>query len=364
MNSGRGLTGPGLLLPGMLAVLLVPLLRRHPLPALALGLAGSFTATVTADSVRTTTAAWWGGAGPAWQLGSLQAVLIALAVGYVAATRSRRASAVSALVAFAVQAAAASYYRTGSDAFLGTVVFLALTLTTAWTTGRSLRERREHAEQLRAQTAARAVTAERLRIARELHDMVAHSIGVIAIQAGVGRRVVTTRPKEARTALAAIEESSRDTLAGLRRMLTALRETGGPEHGPSGPGPTLDDLGGLVARTVAAGVRVEVDRRGEPRPLPAEVELAAYRIVQEGLANVVRHAGAPAARVVLAFRTEDLKVEITDEGHGPAVPGTGHGLAGMRERTALLHGDFVAGPRPDGGFRVMARLPLTAGVRR
>ncbi|MER5931703.1 sensor histidine kinase [Streptomyces sp. NPDC002054] len=368
LNTGSELTGMRLLLAAPLAVLLLPLIRRRPLPALALLIAASFAATVLTNSAMAARPGMPGGLPPsvetqAWQIAYLQAVFTDLTVGWIAATRSRRTAAVAALVALGVQIGGASYYREGSPSFLAASAFLALMMVTAWTVGHSVRERREHAAALRARAAEQAVTAERLRIARELHDMVAHSIGVIAIQAGVGRRVIDTQPSEARNSLAAIEDTSRDTLAGLRRMLGALRQADpGDGAAPLGPAPVLADLDGLVARTRDAGVRAEVEWRGERRLLPAEIELSAYRIIQESITNVVRHSGARACRVTVDCGEDDLTVEITDEGRGQSgLPGAaGYGLTGMRERAALLHGEFTAGPRPEGGFRVAARLPVPA----
>ncbi|MDH6119398.1 sensor histidine kinase [Kitasatospora sp. GAS204B] len=232
----------------------------------------------------------------------------------------------------------------------------------AWLIGASIRQRRRHAERLRAEVAEQAVAAERLRIARELHDMVAHSIGVIAIQAGAAGRIIESRPARAREALGAVEATSRETLAGLRRMLVALRQADGqaPEFAPvSG----LADLERLAADTARAGVGVEVRRQGRPRPLPPEIELAAFRIVQESVANVVRHADSPHCQVSLAYEDEELAIEVVDHGRGdaarrPVPEGAGWGIAGMRERVALLNGRFSAGPGSTGGFRVMARLPL------
>ncbi|NUL06056.1 sensor histidine kinase [Streptomyces lunaelactis] len=368
LNTGRELTGMRLLLAALLAVLLLPLVLRRPLPALVLLLTASFAATVRADSAM---AAGQGLTGSmpiaetqAWQIAYLQALLTDLTVGWIAATRPRLTAAVAALVALGVQIGGASYYREGSSSFLAASAFLALMTVTAWTVGYSVRERRQHMAVLRARAAEQAVTAERLRIARELHDMVAHSIGVIAIQAGVGRRVIDTQPSEARNALAAIEGTSRDTLAGLRRMLGALRQADPGDGAPLGPAPVLADLDGLVERIRDAGVRVDIEWRGERRPLPAEIELSAYRIIQEAITNVVRHSNANACRVSVDCGEDDLSIEITDEGRGlSGLPGAaGYGLTGMRERAALLHGEFTAGPRIEGGFRVAARLPVPAAV--
>jgi signal transduction histidine kinase len=203
--------------------------------------------------------------------------------------------------------------------------------------------------------------AERLRIARELHDIVAHSIGIIAIQAGAGHRVFDASPDQARDALAAIEATSRETLAGLRRMMTGLRraEPGpGPGQAPLDPAPGLADLEQLAAMTLEAGVQVDVDWRGSQEPLPADIDLSAFRIIQEAVTNVVRHARTDQCRVLIDQQDGQLSIEVTDSGRGGSVAGTGYGITGMRERAALLGGDFSAGPRPGGGFRVAARLPL------
>ncbi|MFJ8431053.1 sensor histidine kinase [Kitasatospora sp. NPDC094019] len=236
----------------------------------------------------------------------------------------------------------------------------------AWLIGRSVHQSRAHAEALSARAAEQAVTAERLRIAREMHDTVAHSIGIVALQAGAARRVLDTRPDRAREALGAIETAGRETLAGLRRMLGALRQADDAD-GSATPAHLLPGLAGLdrlAAATTAAGVRVDLRWQGERHPLPPEIDLAAFRIVQESLANVVRHAGVPSCRVTVDHRRPaELGLDISDRGRGRGTSPAGYGLVGLRERVALLHGDFTAAPRPDGGFRVTARLPLTGSAR-
>ncbi|WJV44846.1 sensor histidine kinase [Streptomyces flavofungini] len=246
---------------------------------------------------------------------------------------------------------------------------VALTAVVAWLLGDAAHQSRRHADQLREQTAAQAVTAERLRIARELHDMVAHSIGIIALQSGAARRVMGTQPEQARGALGEIEKASRETLSGLRRMLGALRtaEPGrAQEAAPLDPGLGLADVDRLARTTTAAGVRVEVRWLGELRPVPPEIDVSAYRIIQEAVTNVVRHAGTSSCRVTVESRERDLAIEVLDNGTGTgAVPeaGSGYGLLGMRERVGLLHGEFSALPRPEGGFRVAARLPVPEVAR-
>ncbi|AJE40592.1 sensor histidine kinase [Streptomyces nodosus] len=245
---------------------------------------------------------------------------------------------------------------------------VALIAVILWLLGRSAHQVRAHAERLSAQAAAQAVTTERLRIAREMHDTVAHSIGIIALQAGAATRVATTQPEAAREAMRAVETTGRETLAGLRRMLVALRAAdAGHQDDPgtaAGPVSGLDDVDGLAATTTAAGVRVEVRRRGRPRPLPPDIDLSAFRIIQESVTNVVRHSGTHACRVTVDYGEDDIRLEVTDDGRGRGTStDTGFGLAGMRERVALLHGEFHAAPRPEGGFRVAARLPVPVGVR-
>jgi len=205
--------------------------------------------------------------------------------------------------------------------------------------------------------------AERLRIASELHDIVAHSIGVIAIPAGSGRRVFDASPAEARDALAAIEATSRATLSGLRQMMTGLRHAepgSGPVQAPLDPASGLAGLDRLAALTQDAGVRVEVEWLGSREPLPADIDLSAFRIIQEAVTNVVRHAGTDRCLVWIDHQDGYLLIEVTDSGHSVSTTGTGYGITGMREHAALLGGDFSAGPRPSGGFRV--RRPA-AGIR-
>ncbi|HEU5352929.1 MAG TPA: sensor histidine kinase [Actinocrinis sp.] len=238
-----------------------------------------------------------------------------------------------------------------------------------WATGFMLRARREYERGLHAQAerraqarideALRTVTQERMRIARELHDVVAHSMSVIAVQAGVGHHVIGVRPDEAAKALAAIETTSRAALREMRALLGVLREETPEEEAEdllAAPG--LADLALLAERTGRAGLRVELRFTGEPWELPPAMDLAGYRIAQEALTNVVKHAGTDQARVQVVYGRGEVEIEVTDDGVGPgaAVMTGGHGLVGMRERVALYGGEFAAGPRPVGGFRVWARL--------
>lgn len=241
-----------------------------------------------------------------------------------------------------------------------------LTTVVAWMLGNAIRQRGTYAASLRESATARAVMAERLRIARELHDMVAHSIGIVAIQAGAASRVIDSQPAGARDALRAIETTSRETLAGLRHMLVALRHAQpdgeGAAASPADQQRGLADVESLARTAAHVGLDIDIQWLGQRRSLAPEIDLAAFRIVQESVTNVMRHANAAHCRISLDYRDEDLAIEVADDGHGRphgrTADGMGYGIAGMRERVALLRGDFSAGPRPAGGFRVTARLPL------
>jgi len=230
----------------------------------------------------------------------------------------------------------------------------------AWTVGRAVRERRAYAARAAAELADRATAGERLRIARELHDVVAHSMSLIAVKAGVANHVVAVRPEEARDALRVIEATSRSALTEMRRLLGVLRPDGDPAS--LEPVPGHGDLRALADRASSAGVRVSLDVRGLER-VPEGVGLTVYRIVQEALTNVVRHAAPARCLVAVVADGRAVAIEVTDDGPGRRVlppiagHGRGHGLLGMRERAARCGGSFSAGPRPEGGFRVWASLP-------
>ncbi|MFD7461143.1 MULTISPECIES: sensor histidine kinase [unclassified Streptomyces] len=214
---------------------------------------------------------------------------------------------------------------------------------------------RERAE--RAQAARRRADEERLRIARELHDVLAHSISVINVQAGVGLALLDSDPEQARTALTTIKAASKEALGEVRQVLDTLRA---PGDAPRAPAPGLERLPELVEAAADAGLTVRVE--GTAPRLPPGTDLAAFRIVQEALTNVVRHSGSRHARVRLATDGDALRLSVDDDGPatGADAGGSGNGLAGMRERAAALGGTIEAGPRPDGGFRVVAVLPLPA----
>lgn len=297
-------------------------------------------------------------------------VLLVALGGHLAVRRPRAAAVGSVAAVAAVFVENVDVYpgETLGDAAQWAGQF-ALWFAVAWVFGGVHRKRREYLGALHEQRAARAVMAERLRIARELHDSVAHSIGIITVLSGAAARVVDTRPEQTRQALTGIETTSRQTLLELQRMLGALRRAA-PDDAMSGAAPlapagSLADLPRLAERTADAGVRVQVAWRGERRPLPPEIELSAFRIVQESVTNVVRHSGARTCRVAVGYEPEGVTIEVVDDGDDgggrprpPAVAdGGGFGLLGMRERVSLLSGQFSAGRRPEGGFRVTARLP-------
>jgi len=341
----------------------------------------------------------------------------------IAANYERRRDAVWVLVAV--------FATIGFDTELSTLAYgslnkgapllVILLVIIGWTAGYTTRQRRRYAVRLQEEAASKAVAEERLRIARELHDVVAHSMSVIAVQAGYGQYVIDTQPADARSALGAIQVTSREALEEMRRMLGALRHAveaeaaevpadeslpADPAGAPLFPAPALADLDRLLSRTASAGVQVNVKRLGLPMDLPASIDLSAYRIIQEALTNVVKHAHTSSCQVLIGYGLDELLVEITDNGAGSpelvgagarathnggaaagfdrgsvgrwpldagaldggsldardlAGVGGGHGIIGMRERVSLLGGVFSAGPLPGYGFRVSARMPLHAG---
>jgi signal transduction histidine kinase len=305
---------------------------------------------------------------------------------YTAGVRCRRAVAIAMLVltelAFGgVLVTAAAYSRSQTDAVRALLVAGAL-----WFVGGSVRERRKYLAGLAEQEAERrqaeadrsrqAIREERVRIARELHDVVAHSLSVVTVQAGVGRKVEAAHPGEALRALQAVEVTGRGALEEVRRILGLLREDGG--DGPSmAPTPGLEDLDELAASVRAAGIPVRLAVTADPAALPAAVALTVYRIVQEALTNVVKHARRAEASVRVHAGAGGVRITVTDNGRGwaaaapagtavGAAAGTaglaggsmaGHGILGMRERAAAFGGTLDAGPLPGGGFQVAAFLP-------
>ncbi len=223
-----------------------------------------------------------------------------------------------------------------------------------------MRVRREVWARERVERAAaekRRADEERLRIARELHDVLAHSISVINVQAGVGLALLDSNPEQARTALTTIKAASKEALGEVRQVLDTLRT---PGDAPRAPAPGLDRLSELVEQAGSAGLSVDIETEGAHVPLPPGTDLAAFRIVQEALTNVVRHSGSRTARVRITYAPGRLGLRVDDDGPatGTDAGGSGNGLAGMRERAAALGGTIEAGPRADGGFRVRADLPV------
>ena len=248
----------------------------------------------------------------------------------------------------------------------------------AWFVGDSVRVRRTYIAGLAEQAAQRqrevveraqrSVAEERLQIARELHDVVAHSLSVIAVQSGVGRHVIDNQPAEAKKALAAVETTSRSALDELRRMLGVLRRDD-QQAASLAPAPGVRDLEPLVEQVRAAGFDVNLDIQGVTvGSLSQAAELSIYRIVQEALTNVVKHAGPATVHVEIRDEADALVLEVNDDGRGTPPTATGqrggldqethHGIVGMRERVALFGGSFSAEMRPEGGFRVLARFPF------
>jgi signal transduction histidine kinase len=314
--------------------------RRHPLPVLLVNLAGTLP--------------WSSAAGWA-QISFIIAFFVAAAAG-------RRYQAWLALAihfAWFIWLAPFIYeYPSPSlnDALLLAGWWLAVAL--------AAEASRFRAERVAATRASRQIdqrrrqSEERLRVARDLHDVIGHNISLINVQASMGLDLMDSQPEQARAALSAIKSASKEALEELRTMLTTLRQ----EHAPRSPAPGLERLPELIELTRAAGLTVEVETAGTAPPLPAAVQLAAYRIIQESLTNVARHAGQARVTVRVTYDDANMHVRVDDNGTAPAdgaaALGTGSGITGMRERAAALGGDLSAGFHHGGGFRVSARLPV------
>src|SRR5262249_28897173 len=251
--------------------------------------------------------------------------------------------------ALAVIAASAAIHRSGLSNSVATIVGLAA----AWLVGDSVRTRRERADEDRR----RAGADERARIAREVHDMVTHNVSVMVVQAAAGNDVFDEYPDQARAALQAVEETGRRALGELRRLLDVVAGDGDADYDPQ---PGLRRLDDLVASVRAAGLGVDLTVEGTPQQLSPALELSAFRIVQEALTNVLKHARASRASVYVRYARDALELEVADDGVGAATIDGGRGLVGMRERVALFGGEMAAGTRPGGGFAVRARMPLEA----
>jgi signal transduction histidine kinase len=332
--------------------------RKWPLPVLALTTSAVVIATMLGHSLP-------------------PVPFIALPLYTVTTSYTRRQSLKSLVVVVAlvgVSVLVSVVHRRGEgNASANVLLLIAL-----WFIADSIRTRRvylsglveqsEERQRLAIEGARRSIVEERLEIARELHDVVTHSLSVIAIQSGVGRHVMDKQPEEARKALLAVESTSRSALEELRRVLGVLRrrDTGAAELTPA---PTLGDLVTLIDGVRAAGVPVDFAIDGDVPPLPEGLQLSVYRIVQEALTNVVKHAHAASATVRLTFPDDEVEIEVTNDaahhehraGQSLESPATlnadgGHGIVGMTERALAFDGTLKAGPQPDGGFRVSARL--------
>jgi signal transduction histidine kinase len=324
--------------------------RSRPLPALA----GALTGLMAMQLVLT----------PPPDL--LTAVVVLITATYSAGAHLDRRPALVALLLAAATIVAVAVIYDPDDIFFPVTFFCIV----PWLVGRTLRshtmlarelaEKAEQAAHARAEEERRAGAAERSRIARELHDVLAHHLTVMVVQAGAARRIAARDPKRATEAAELIQQTGRETLAELRQLFGAVRRgEGEPLAGP----PSLTQVDRLVARAREAGLPVELNVEGEPASLPAGVDLAAYRVVQEGLTNALKHAGSARATVNVRYEPWEVVVEVEDDGVGPSgegalgAAGGGHGLPGMRERVELYGGVFHAGRRRGGGFAVRARLP-------
>jgi signal transduction histidine kinase len=346
----EGITGPRwvnvLLAAGMSAVLLWR--RSHPLAAaLALTALGIPMAALVTD--------------PSELVATFFPLLI-LAYGGGRYAEGRTGPIIlGVLVVAIVGVALPSETREASDIYFPTMI-----ATLCWLAGRTVRLRVRHAAELHEaaalaaeqheREAQQAVADERRRIAREMHDVVAHSISIMVVQAGGARRILATDPERAERAAARIRHAGSDALAEMDILLGVLESVPGRELAA-----TLDALDDLVTRTREAGLPVTLEVRGTRQPLPAGAEQAVYRVVQEALTNAIKHAGGATTRVELTWGEDALELRVTDAGDGgpsPELVGAGHGLIGMRERIRVHGGELEAGPRPGGGFEVVARLPL------
>ncbi|WP_093171789.1 sensor histidine kinase [Sinosporangium album] len=337
----------------------VPLAVRRlwPLPALAVVVGASATATlldITRDPY-------------------ISAALAVYAVALIEPTRRASAALALTMVVSAAAVITGEAVLTPSGPWTeaaGTAALVWLIIGAAWVAGRVVRERRSRAARRDRRLAEEALTEERLRIARELHDIVSHSLSVIVVKAAVANHVAEARPQETRDAVQTIEQTGREALTEMRRALgvlrgdTAGRRTREPGSAETAPPPGLDDLPALIQRAERAGVRTELRTR-LAISLPAGTALAVYRIVQEALTNVVKHAGhGTHCQVTITVDSRgDAHIEVADDGAGNAAASDraelrgGHGLVGMRERVMVYGGTLAAGPRPGGGFAVSARLP-------
>jgi signal transduction histidine kinase len=291
---------------------------------------------------------------------SLVAPVLAL---YTVATQlSVRRAAIAAAATLVVLMTATAVNNPFGHFSDGGFVLLPGIVAAAFFAGIAVANRRAYTASMLAraeQDGRRRVDEERLRIARELHDVVAHTMATINVQAGVAAHVLSTRPEAAAESLQAIKTASKEGLRELRAILNVLRQA--DDADPTQPAPGIAQLEALIAGARRAGLETTFTATGEPVPLPAAVDLTAYRIIQESLTNTIRHAGPATAAVSLVYHHDELCIDVTDTGRGQpatAASGGGHGLVGMRERAAAVGGVVETGPGPAGGYQVAARLPL------
>ena len=338
----------------------LPLAWRRRAPLATLGLVAVALATV-------------GGVDPQGDYLSWFAPLVVACYSVAAyAGRTRAVVGLGLVLGFFAAGTVLDNVREPGSRPLGDLAYMGVLNTTTWSLGRIVRSWRQQARALEQRTAEleqerewrakAAVAEERTRIARELHDVIAHSVSVMVVQAAAAEHVLAVAPERAREPIVNIQDTGRQAVLELRRLLGILRP--GDEEAALAPQPTLRGLGSLAQHARDAGLAVEVRIDGTPRDLPPGVELAAYRVVQEGLTNALKHAGSTAAAdVVVRYGDDRLDVDVVDRGRPasavrPAGTGTGHGLLGMRERVALYGGRLHAGPCEGGGFAVRASFPL------
>ena len=338
----------------LLALAVLPLAARRyrPIAVLAITLAAAVALDLVAGTFQ------------------MQGAVVAL---YTVAAHCERRTAVAAGLATAGAVAVTFAGQPVADAVLQVVATYAI-FAAAWTLGdnlrprraylRALEERADRLERERLENVRRATADEQARIARELHDVIAHSVSVMVVQAAAAGDVFDSNPARAREALGSIEATGREALAELRRLLGQVRSDHGAPDGAFAPQPGLRALDALVEQVRRAGIDADLHVEGRPVDLPAGIDLAAYRVAQEGVTNARKHAAASRVAVTVRYRNDRVEVEVVDDGVGHAGDddGLGHGIIGMRERASLYGGELSAEPQPGGGFRVFASLPLAEPV--
>jgi signal transduction histidine kinase len=351
---------PDAIAVALIAAQTLPLAWRRRRPGLVLAAIGMATATYLVALYLPTNATL--------------AVLVAVYTFAAHADRFRATAVVLILAVLSFVNVGGMVHAERVELTVEMIVVNYLIFAAAWLFGDNMRRRREQTRELeeravllereRDERAKRAVDEERTRIARELHDVVAHNVSVMVVQAGAGRRLVDKDPDRVTAALRSIEQVGRQALTDMRRLLGVLRPDDDGFPSDLLPQPTLEHLDGLIETFSEAGLPVGVTTSGEPRPLPSGIDLTAYRIIQEALTNTLKHAGPSRATVTINYAADHVGLEITDDGRGLAARGSngGQGLLGMRERVALFGGNLDVGPRPGGGFRVRAHLPLEPTV--